>query len=70
MAIENTFLALFDPRSSIVKSVLGCPLPGVSRGIILKQTPTNKIQSRNVFAVFVGDWFIAIYMLGLILFNP
>ena len=30
MAIENTVSSDFDPRSSIVKSVIDCRLPGVN----------------------------------------
>ena len=30
MAIKKLFLAIFDPRPSIVKSVFGCRLPGVT----------------------------------------
>ena len=37
MAIEITVLAIFDPRSSIVKSVFDCRLPGVIRDMDLSK---------------------------------
>ena len=48
MAIEDTVSSDFYPRSSIVKSVFDCRLPGVSMGVYWKHLRLMYLHSKAI----------------------
>ena len=58
IAIKTLFLAIFDPRSLIVKSVFDCRLPGVVKGVkyIPRIFPIIVMSPTHILAYWFLVW--------------
>ena len=64
MAIENTVSNDFDPRSSIVKSVFDCRLPGVVITVCLLPDLSNVSATLSYIHVYISAIKVEVFSLS------